>query len=232
VAAAYFVTGTDTEVGKTFSACTLLARANQLGMRTLAFKPVAAGAELTAEGLRNEDGVALQAAINQPLPYDVVNPFCYEPAIAPHIAAQLAGNSCTVGQIREHFKSLLSRQFDFCLVEGAGGWRVPLNESESFSDIAVSLDLPVILVVAMRLGCISHALLTAEAIARDGLRLAGWVANQGTAVTMPQYQENLSTLSRGLPAPLLGEIPFSADGSILASNVSLPDHLEQAHRNL
>ncbi len=224
----YFVTGTDTGVGKTFVAAALLTRAGELGWRTGAFKPVAAGAEHTPEGLRNEDGLQLQVAINQPLPYELINPVCLAPAIAPHIAAREAGLDLGVTSLVADFHRFAERAGDFALVEGAGGWRVPLNDRETFADLARALNRPVILVVAMKLGCLNHALLTAEAIARDGLDLAGWVANRVAPDPMPRYAENLATLEALMPAPLLGEMPCIEGGDIRrgGGHLRLPDGLE------
>jgi len=220
----YFVTGTDTDAGKTFVAAALLLKAAQLGLRTSALKPVAAGAEQTAEGWRNDDALTLQQASSQRFAYNSVNPVCLREAIAPHIAAREEGIELTVASLMEQCRPLLCGEGDFLLVEGAGGWRVPLNDSESFADLARALGFPVILVVGMKLGCINHALLSAEAIHRDGLTLAGWVANS-VAGEMPRYRENRATLNHWLAAPLLGEIPFipSGDYRAAAQWISLPE---------
>ncbi|MGD9662576.1 MAG: dethiobiotin synthase [Porticoccaceae bacterium] len=220
----YFVSGTDTDVGKTFVASALLARAGQLGLRTAGFKPVAAGAQSTAEGLRNGDALELMAAANQVLPYNAVNPYCFEAAIAPHIAAAEQGVEVSVDTLLKAMERFRATAVDFSLVEGAGGWRVPLNSQQSFADFAVALNVPVIMVVAMRLGCINHAVLTAEAIAGDGLPLAGWVANQAVAAVMPHYRDNVRTLQALLPAPLLGEIPYCPQKNIkeVAERLRLP----------
>jgi dethiobiotin synthetase len=224
VSLCYFVTGTDTDVGKTFVASALLARAGQLGLRTAGFKPVAAGAQSTAEGLRNGDALELMAAANQVLPYNAVNPYCFEAAIAPHIAAAEQGVEVSVDTLLKAMERFRATAVDFSLVEGAGGWRVPLNSQQSFADFAVALNVPVIMVVAMRLGCINHAVLTAEAIAGDGLPLAGWVANQAVAAVMPHYRDNVRTLQALLPAPLLGEIPCCPQKNIkeVAERLRLP----------
>jgi len=226
----YFIAGTDTDVGKTFAAAALLARAGQLGLRTAAWKPVAAGAETMAQGLRNEDALTLLQACNQPLPYDVVNPVCLAPAIAPHIAAAEQGLKVDVAALLPHFQRVLDCSADLVLVEGAGGWRVPLNDRETLADLALALQLPVVLVVAMRLGCINHALLSAEAIARDGLPLAGWIANRATTDSMARHRENLDTLRRLLPAPLLGELPYMPGGDFAAAAqiLRLPSEVETA----
>lgn len=206
----FFIAGTDTDVGKTQVAASLLAAAGQKGLSTVAMKPVAAGCEQTAEGLRNSDALILQQMMSVELPYEQVNPVALEPAIAPHIAAQQAGRRLVVSQLSGYCRGVMMQSADFMLIEGAGGWRVPLNQVETLAGLAIELQLPVILVVGMKLGCINHALLTAEAIARDGLRLAGWVANR-IDVDMLCYEENVQTLQALLPAPCLGEIPFMAE---------------------
>jgi len=203
---AYFITGTDTDVGKTTVAAGLLQAARAAGLSTAAGKPVASGCEATPEGLRNADALALMAQCTVALSYEEINPVAFEPAIAPHIAAREAGVALTVQALLKPMQRILNQQADFTLIEGAGGWRVPLSGQDSLSDVARGLGLPVILVVGVRLGCISHALLTAEAIARDGLQLAGWVANIIGPKTA-RLEENLATLAERLPAPCLGRVP-------------------------
>ncbi|AZD04892.1 MULTISPECIES: dethiobiotin synthase [Pseudomonas] len=203
---AYFVTGTDTDVGKTTVAAGLLHAARLSGLSTAAGKPVASGCELTPKGLRNADALALLAECSLPLTYDEVNPLAFEPAIAPHLAAREAGVALTVQALLAPMRQVLAKGADFTLIEGAGGWRVPLADQDNLSDLAMALDLPVILVVGVRLGCINHALLTAEAIAQDGLQLAGWVANIIEPKTS-RLEENLATLAERLPAPCLGRVP-------------------------
>ncbi|MFE1813177.1 dethiobiotin synthase [Metapseudomonas otitidis] len=204
--AAFFVTGTDTEIGKTTIACGLLQAARNAGLSTAAAKPVASGCERTAKGLRNSDALGLLAGCSLPLRYEEVNPFAFEPAIAPHLAAREAGVQLDVEALAGPVNAVLARNADFTLVEGAGGWRVPLAGGENLSDLAVRLGLPVILVVGVRLGCINHAVLSAEAIQRDGLVLAGWVANIVDPATS-RLEENLATLAERLPAPCLGRVP-------------------------
>ncbi|KAA5835804.1 dethiobiotin synthase [Pseudomonas chlororaphis] len=203
---AYFVTGTDTDVGKTTVAAGLLHAARLSGLSTAAGKPVASGCELTPKGLRNADALALLAECSLPLTYDEVNPLAFEPAIAPHLAAREAGVALTVQALLAPMRQVLAKGADFTLIEGAGGWRVPLADQDNLSDLAMALGLPVILVVGVRLGCINHALLTAEAIAQDGLQLAGWVANIIEPKTS-RLEENLATLAERLPAPCLGRVP-------------------------
>ncbi|AKX53503.1 dethiobiotin synthase [Thiopseudomonas alkaliphila] len=212
---AYFIAGTDTDVGKTSIAAGLLAAARQQGKSTLAIKPVASGCELTAEGLRNSDALALQAESSLQLPYSAINPFAFAPAIAPHIAAVEVGVKLSVAALVPPIQQVLAHSADFTLVEGAGGWRVPLSEQELLSDLAKALQIPVILVVGVRLGCISHALLTAEAIQADGLPLAGWVANVIVPHTS-RLAQNLETLKQLMPAPCLGVVPFTQPYSAAA----------------
>ncbi|WP_372778410.1 dethiobiotin synthase [Litorivivens sp.] len=208
----FFVAGTDTEIGKTTIACGLLEAGNQRGWRTLALKPVAAGAEPSEDGPRNDDAIALMQSASVQLSYEQVNPVLFEPPIAPHIAAQQAGRRLTVSQLVGYCRGSLMTPSDLALVEGAGGWRVPLSGRETLAGLAVELQLPVIMVVGMKLGCLNHALLTAEAIRRDGLPLAGWVANT-VEKGMSCFDENVETLRQLLPAPCLGVVPGLADCS-------------------
>lgn len=202
----YFVTGTDTGAGKTLVAAALLVAAGRRGLRTVGVKPVASGCDRVAGELRNDDALVLARAMSEPLAYELVNPVALEPAIAPHIALAEAGLSLSAADLAARCRPALATAADFAVVEGAGGWRVPLNEHETLADTAAALALPVILVVAMRLGCINHALLSAEAIRHDGLRLAAWVANYADPA-MGRPAENLATLKQWLPAPLIGTIP-------------------------
>jgi dethiobiotin synthetase len=205
----YFVTGTDTDAGKTLVAAGILEKAKSLGFSTLGLKPVASGCDVTPQGLRNSDALLLQQASSIKLDYEQVNPVAFEPAIAPHIAAKQINKTIQAERLVGYCRGALFEKPELCLIEGAGGWRVPLNDREYFSALPKSLSIPVILVVGMKLGCINHALLTAETIRRDGLVIAGWVANQTSA--MNHYAENLSTLCAHMPAPLLAEIPCLAD---------------------
>jgi dethiobiotin synthetase len=202
----FFIAGTDTDVGKTLVAAGLLVAAKNHGLTTAALKPLAAGCEKTESGWRNADALLLQSVITRPLMYEQINPIALASAIAPHIAAQQEKRVLSADRIAGFCRGSLN-QADFTLVEGAGGWRVPLNPQETLADVAKILRLPVILVVGMRLGCISHALLTAEAIRNDGLQLAGWVANCIDA-DMPVLQENIHSLAARIPAPCLGVVPW------------------------
>lgn len=206
MSAAFFVTGTDTEIGKTTIAVGFLHAAHKQGLSTAAAKPVASGCEPTANGLRNEDAMALLGQCSLELSYDEINPMAFAPAIAPHLAAREAGVQLNVASLLPPVQAVLSKNADFTIVEGAGGWRVPLEGQETLADLAIALKLPVIMVVGVRLGCINQALLTAEAIQRDGLVLAGWVANVVDPETS-RIKENLATLAERLPAPCLGYLP-------------------------
>lgn len=203
----FFVTGTDTDAGKTYVTVGLLKAAQRAGFKSMGLKPIAAGADLVNGALRNDDALQIQAASCVALVYEQVNPILLEAAIAPHIAALQEGRLVTASRLEGFIKGALLTPHDFALVEGAGGWRVPLNDREMLSDVAKSLGLPVILVVNMKLGCLNHTMLTVEAIARDGLSLAGWVANT-CAERMPCYEENLATLQSMISSPLLGELPW------------------------
>jgi dethiobiotin synthetase len=200
----WFVTGTDTGVGKTAVSCALLAAAGQAGLRTAAVKPVAAGCDETG---RNDDALRLMASMTEELDYDQVNPVALHAAVAPHIAASLQGKRMQASRLAGLCRGVMLGAADFVLIEGAGGWRVPINTRETMADVAIELRVGVILVVAMRLGCINHALLTAEAIHHDGVQLVAWVANQ-PGLRMDCHEDNLETLRQLLPVPLLGDIPF------------------------
>ncbi len=217
---AYFLTGTDTEIGKTYITCALLHRARLDGLNAIGLKPVAAGTN--AAGL-NDDVEAIRAASTLELPRETINPYCFQAAIAPHIAAAEAGVCIEFGPIKASCE-LARQQADLVIVEGVGGFCVPLAVDRSAADLAVELGLPVILVIGMRLGCINHALLTVASIAARGLTLAGWVANR-IDPAMSRFDENLATLKSLLPAPLLGVVPYEpAGGSIGAARyLQLPD---------
>ena len=208
-----FVTGTDTDCGKTLVTLGLMRAFTAAGERVLALKPVAAGASPGPAGLRNDDALRLQAAGHAAVDYAVLNPYCFAPAIAPHIAAAEAGVEIDPSRVLACRERLAARA-DRLLVEGAGGWRVPLSVEGclDMGGLAGMLGYPVLLVVGMRLGCLNHTLLTVESIAARGQRLAGWVANRIDPV-MARYEENLETLERMVPAPLIGRIPYLAEAS-------------------
>lgn len=216
---AWFVTGTDTEVGKTYSTCALLHRARQLGLSAAGLKPVAAGTDASG---RNEDVEAIRAAAMVSLPERTLNTYLLQPPIAPHIAAREAGIEIRFAPIQAALEAARQQAGDngLVLVEGAGGFRIPLGPDGDSADLAVALNLPVILVVGMRLGCINHALLTVEAIAARGLPLAGWIANTMDPA-MGRFDDNLQTLTELIPAPLLGVIPHGLPGGPAAAAASL-----------
>lgn len=203
----YFVTGTDTDVGKTQVARTLLQAFAARGIRCAGYKPVSVGCTPTPEGLRNLDALLLQQAASLPLPYERVNPYAFEPPIAPHIAAREVGESISLAGLSEGLREIEASGAELVIVEGAGGWCLPLDHQHLLSDWVAREDLSVILVVGARLGCLNHALLTVAAIRQQGLRIAGWVVNR-VDPHMSRYEENLGTLKALLPAPFLGEIPF------------------------
>ena len=202
---AYFVTGTDTEIGKTLVSSTLLYALARQGVRAAGMKPVAAGAELRDGAWHNEDIDALADAANVALPPELTTPYLLRDATAPHIAAAQEGVALDINHICACYRRVADAA-DAVVVEGVGGFRVPLSDRFDTADLAQRLALPVILVVGLRLGCISHSLLTAEAIAARGLKLAGWVANV-VDPGMPHGMANIDALSARLPAPLLGCVP-------------------------
>ncbi len=205
MAKGYFITGTDTECGKTEITLGLMQLLQHSGHSVLGMKPVASGAVPTKDGLRNDDALRIQRQASLPLSYDLVNPFAFEPPIAPHLAAQQAGVDIKFGQIMECHRELSSRA-DRVLVEGVGGWRVPLGGDGALSDLALTLNLPVILVVGMRLGCINHALLTVESIEDSGIKMVGWVANM-VDPEMSEQAANIATLKQEIGVHCLGVVP-------------------------
>ena len=219
MATTIFVTGTDTGVGKTLISRALLQKLRAGGHRAAGFKPVASGAARSGQGLRNDDALVLRAASSPGLHYEEVNPWCFEPAIAPHLAAREAGVEIGLADLDAAHQRLALRH-ERVVVEGAGGWLVPLNAQHSYADWVGAQGWPVILVVAMRLGCINHALLSAEAIRRR-TRLLGWVAN-----VLPPVQErlrdNIDTLRAQLDAPLLATVPAGATVAEIADLLDWP----------
>lgn len=205
----FFITGTDTDVGKTLVATGLMRALQARGLRVAGMKPISAGCTRTPQGLRNDDAVQLQQTATDPQPYEIVNPYAFEPAIAPHIAAREAGMTISAAHIAACFARLSARA-DCVVVEGAGGWAVPLGPDWTVADLAAGLHLPVIVVVRMRLGCLNHALLTVQAVQSAGLPLAGWVANSMDS-GMPRLEENVAELATRIAAPLLGTLPYLAE---------------------
>ena len=209
-ASSYFVTGTDTDVGKTVCTRALLEAANKQHKSTIGYKPISAGCEQTLSGLRNQDALILQASSSTSLLYNDVNPIAFKQPIAPHIAAIENDSIIDINVINDGLLKLQVMEPDLILIEGAGGWHLPINNQYSLSDWVVAKELPVIMVVGLKLGCLNHALLTAKAIEHSGLVLAGWVANH-VEHEMPYVQQNINSLMTLINAPLLGEIPFLED---------------------
>ena len=207
----FFVTGTDTGVGKTCVSLDLMRALQAQGHTVVGMKPVASGCQATANGLENNDALKLQGCSSLTVKYGQVNPYAFEPAMAPHLAARISGESIEIPVIRHCFHDL-SEGADFVIVEGVGGWLVPINVEQTMQDVAVDLGLPVVLVVAVRLGCLNHAALTADAIHKSGLQLAGWVANR----IDPQCEHPdalVAALDERLAAVLLADIGFTKDCS-------------------
>jgi len=217
----YFVTGTDTGVGKSLAACALLHAFAQRGWRVIGMKPVAAGMQWVNGSWINDDVERLLAASNVSAPREAVNPYCFAPPIAPHIAADIENKRINIRCLLDNYRRL-SALADRVIVEGAGGFCVPLNDHETSADFASELALPVVLVVGMRLGCLNHALLTAEAIRDRGLKLAGWVANH-IDPDMAYADANVAALQARLAAPLIARFAFNAsvDARMRAAEIDL-----------
>ena len=203
-----FVTGTDTGAGKTRAAGALIREARARGIEVCGWKPVATGCERTAAGLRNADALAPQAAAGTAEPYELLNPAAYEHAVAPHLAATVEQRAIRIAELDRAHRELASR-YELIVAEGAGGWRVPLDEAWTLGAWVAEREWPVLLVVGLRLGCLNHALLTAETIARD-TRLAGWV---GSVLPPPMdlLEENIATLRGRLAAPCWGILPCESE---------------------
>ncbi|PID43192.1 MAG: dethiobiotin synthase [Proteobacteria bacterium] len=219
----FFVTGTDTDAGKTLVTTALLCACKEKQLKALGMKPVAAGG--SAGGSVNEDALSLQRYSSSRLACDQVNPFFFAPAIAPHIAADQSGVPLDASRVIEKCRAFMDLDSDVIFIEGAGGWRVPLNETENFSDVVKGIGCEVILVVGLKLGCLNHAILTAEAIASDGLKLAGWVGSVCSGEPMRAFSENVATLKARMPCDCLGVIPFidsPAPECVAKDYISLP----------
>jgi dethiobiotin synthetase len=204
----FFVTGTDTGVGKTVVSAALTRALVARGMRVAVMKPIASGSDPTPEGLRNSDALALMAAANVAAPYEVVNPYCFLPPISPHIAASEARTEIDLTLLRSRFDSL-SAASDCVIVEGAGGWLAPISDTATMADLAAALAMPVLLVTGLRLGCLNHSLLTRESLRARRAPFAGWIAN----AIDPHFDrpaENLATLTARLGEPPLACVPFLA----------------------
>ncbi|RJG48457.1 dethiobiotin synthase [Motilimonas pumila] len=206
-----FIAGTDTDVGKTVVTQILMQGLIQQGHTVIGHKPIAAGAAMTARGLENDDALLIQQAASMSLPYEQVNPIVFAEPIAPHIAAAKYQQPISLAALDAGLSMLAQYNSDFTFVEGAGGWRLPLGDDGFLSDWVIAQKMPVILVVGMKLGCLNHAMLTAQAILDDGLPLVGWVANTPSDSQQDFYQENLAYLKQHIAAPMLAEIGYASD---------------------
>lgn len=210
-----FITGTDTDVGKTVVSCAVLDYVNKLGLKTVGLKPISAGCELTHAGLRNEDALLLQQHASHQLAYQVVNPIAYQAAIAPHIAAYKRGETIDLTLVDAALNQVPD-DIDVVVIEGAGGWHLPISMHKNntghahlFSSWVAENKLDVILVVGIKLGCLNHAILSAQAIVHSGANLVGWIANSISA-DIANYAEMIETLTAVLSAPLMGQMPYFA----------------------
>lgn len=206
----YFITGTDTGVGKTYASCVLLKEFAAQGLQTQAIKPVASGAEKLNQNYVNDDALQLQQVMTLNLEYAQVNPILFQEPIAPHIAAANQGVELSVDSLIQATKALIDPRADVCIIEGAGGWLVPLNSKQTYADYVREMNIPVILVVGMQLGCLNHALLTCSAIQKSGVKLAGWIANS----IFPDFiyqAENTTTLQQHIAEPYLGMIAYNGE---------------------
>ncbi len=219
---AAYVTGTDTGIGKTLASCALLHALRAGGRRAAGMKPVASGCEWSEDGWRNADALALQQSGPPGIAYADINPFALEQPLAPELAAREAGTEVTLPPILTAY-ARLSGQAQALVVEGVGGWAAPLSPSLMQADLVRALQLPVLLVVGLRLGCLSHALLSARAIEADGLRLAGWIGSH-VDPGMARVEDNLAMLGERLPAPCWGVLPHApgVDPAALASRLGIP----------
>jgi len=200
-----FITGIDTDCGKTVCCKALLDTAGALNLSTIAYKPISAGCIEIAGQLSNADALILQAHCSMPLQYHEINPIAFKPSIAPHIAALIENTFIDFNVINKGFDHLQTKNADLCFIEGVGGWRLPLDDSRYLSDWVINQHLDVILVVDMKLGCLNHAILTYQAIIQDGLNVTAWIANSSVE-QMPYYQENILSLLKVIKSPLLAQI--------------------------
>ncbi|MDC9729295.1 MAG: dethiobiotin synthase [Methyloprofundus sp.] len=206
MAQGYFVTGTDTEIGKTWASLALMEYFQQQGKVVVGMKPVAAGCEMLDGQLKNEDALQLQEQSSVDISYDLINPYAFLLPVSPHIAAKKENKKIELIRIKQDYQKLAALA-DVVVVEGVGGWLVPLNEKEDVSDLAVELNLPIIVVVGMRLGCINQAKLTFGAISRLGLRCEGWIASC-VEKNMDELEANIKTLKGSTDMPLLAIFPY------------------------
>lgn len=207
----YFITGTDTDAGKTVAAKAVLDRLAVQQLQTIAMKPVASDCVATEAGLRNADAETLRAAMTLSADYQLTNPYAFAEPIAPHIAAANSRQVIKKSVLLQAYQQLLARQPDAIVVEGAGGWLLPLSDALMMPDVVSAMQAEVILVIGLKLGCLNHALLSAQAIQHQGLRLKGWISVNTDARSMPYQAANIETLRQHIDAPPLGHIDYCAD---------------------
>jgi len=212
----FFITGTDTEIGKTFVSSLLIKLLVDEGLQVSAMKPVASDAKIVNGALQNEDALTLMRAANVDADYQIINPYVFEQAVSPHIAAKKAGIEIDLDKIKECFE-ILKKKSDLVIVEGVGGWHAPLSYNCTVADLAETLQLPVILVVGLRLGCLNHALLTTQAIRQSGLPVAGWIANH-VEKDFASAEKNIETLKHFInDFPFLGSVPYQTNSNELSN---------------
>jgi dethiobiotin synthetase len=205
----FFVTATDTDAGKTYVALNLLTQLREQGHQTAALKPVAAGGKRTSENsVQNEDALLLQQAATLKFPYEHVNPIILAEPIAPEFSAARENRSLSVAEVLSACQPILQSAADYIVIEGAGGWQVPLNKKETMADLAIALNFPVIFIVGLRLGCLNHALLTAESLQKSQLPVAGWIANSLSS-DLPAEREIINCLKERLPYDFLGHLAWN-----------------------
>ncbi|WP_018693639.1 dethiobiotin synthase [Algicola sagamiensis] len=216
-----FISGTDTDCGKTRITCGLLEKLQSQGKTAVGLKPISAGCQQTNQGLRNTDALALMDASSTPLPYETVNPLAFEPPIAPHIAAEEQQVKLSISLLNQSIQDWSKIPAQFQLIEGAGGWLLPLNQEETLADWVVAHQLPIILVVGMKLGCLNHALLTVSHIKQQGGILIGWIANH-IDPHMQYAEENYQFLKSRIDAPCLGRVPYLNQDQSAADYIQFP----------
>ncbi|MGB1799503.1 MAG: dethiobiotin synthase [Gammaproteobacteria bacterium] len=211
MAKGFFIAGTDTGIGKTCVTVVLMQEFKKQGYKVAGMKPIASGADKKNGSLRNEDAELIQQACSEPIDYELINPVVFELPVSPHIAAKQMQQTIDLTEVADCYQQLASNN-DLVIVEGVGGWRVPISDEQSMADLAKKLDLPVILVVGFRLGCINHAILTAEAIKTDGLSLFGWISNRLEEDYL-LAEESLETLKKTIKSPYLANLPFGQNSA-------------------
>ncbi len=209
-----FITGTDTDIGKTYISNLLLKQLNSAGYTTFGIKPIASGCHYNNDGLLvNDDALSLQQSASLFRSYPVVNPIALEDSVAPHLAADNMGLTLTKEHVKQKILSSVQDEADINIIEGVGGWSVPLNDNELFSTVIAELNIPVILVVGIKLGCLNHAILTYQSIIQMNVPFIGWIANCLVPETL-LLEENIATLRQWIKQPCLGSVPYKEESNI------------------